>query len=1026
MNKLNRFFKSALVFFALALSFQSWGVPITVNGGVFHEDFEVATHLHTPLPNATHNTNLSTYISSGSECYRKPTFTYNSLEPSTRFKRAGTRSIRVENHGDVVSQDFTNTNFCKNDEPKSRTHFAITNVAGINIPGTFESMQGMGEGRWLGFSVYIPSDEGTINTWWNAKDSKGDPEYSNIFQFMGKSGTTDMSPELFVKLGNGGDVIFQNYYRASTDAKELVKNRATGKMYKDKWNDVVVFFKRGANNNGVLKIWINDVKYFDQSNFTNAIYNFPMADLHFGHYFGSYITNPDGSRTATGRRNQTYVLYFDALRVATEEAGSFAVVDPKTYDDPNPPVCPSADPRCPPVNPPLESSITAVNDGAAITQNQPQVNFDAVTTGGNAAYLACMFNNNAADERSVVWNTTTNTTGYFGAGNVNQYTSTTAELKCFYEAYLTPIAANGSWATQGVDVTEYSGNAFGYTSGLTITKNAGGSNRLVTKGDGTLLYGAVPVWTPAAGYEVEFDIVFPTTTALNQAEDYILDSNGTGGVLKPGILLDDATNTIVFQAQTGRTLTMDGVAVTSGVTLFPTDGVPRHMKMVGTSGLELRRILRRYTAVSYGKSTVYNLSLKDLSNSSNNSFYALNEDSTTAVIVDTGIRAANGTWYNRGAEDVITLGTGASNPAFAYKILGASHAFSGVATDRMALDITYSCTSVPNCSNLYLAVVDSSGDRRNVLKGTAGALTADTLNGGFGTSKNIKNWTVDAAAGVYRARTEFRIGSEGYSNNYSVYAGMLDGVTSQAFTIHSIIPHKNYVTKSSTFSVTLDSGDTDNPDLSNCAMNMILDPIVNDGLTYRATISCDTDELGGDAFAMITTTNTAPNAAAIEAATGAAWAGQAPVDSSTITFESGGWSYQNLWGWLIQKDEAGLVSSVQAVSFSTGLPPGTVKRIKFSNANTRLRKLDGTVYSGPLDYFVLLGNDPRTPGPKTELVYIDNPTITGGLPNFTEADVLCETCTGSINALEPGQYWYSARSLDGTLKAVNRINVVAE
>jgi len=934
---------------------------------------------------------------------------YDSWRSSTTYKKSGSKSIRNELNGMKKNLE------CGGTEEKSRQSVHV----GADIQKLYVYANGQvpnrtnhGDERWFGISYYYPSNEGTIGSWW------GKDKYVNILQFM-SSGNLDSPyqfiPEIFISLGGNGNVRVQNYYSVllpkATDKKVVTTN--IGRFTKDAWNDIVIHYKRNWTSAGSLTVWVNGVKAMERLNTPVAVRSAPSGYFDFGQYF-AYTSTP-----SDGYRNEIYVQYLDNLKVG-DHTSSYNEVNPSSGGAPVTPTCPG-DPGCPIAPTEVSSSITGVNGGAAITQNQFPVNFTASVT-GNAAYLACRLNN-SADERSVVWNTTTNAGGYFSAGNINAFTSTTAALQCFYESYLPPIAANSSWAAEGVANTDYSGSAFGYTSGLTVTKSAGGTSRLVTKGDKTL-YATVPVWAPTAGYEIEFDVIFPTSTTLGQTTDYILDSWNTGSGLKPDIHLRDSDDTIVFQSQTGRTLTMNGVAVTSGVTTYPTDGVPRKMKMVGTNGAQVHRILRRYTDVNQGSSTVYNLSLKDLTNSSNNSFYVLNEAFGSNTIIDTGARGANGQWFGRGAEDVISLGGGAaSNPAYAYRNLGATHAFSGVAGDRMALDFTYSCTSTPNCSNLYFAVVDSSGDRRNIFKGTAGSLTADTLNGGFGTNKSTKNWTVDATAGVYRARIEFKVGAEGYSNNYSLYAGSLNGVAGQAFTIHSVIPHKNYVTKSSTYSVklALDNVDTTPPDQPQCSMTSIRDDNAEAGSAYTARVTCTTNEVGGTDYVMITTTNTAPNQAAVKAGTGAAAAGQSPADDTTIYFEAGGFDYQNLWAWAVRCDDA-TTPNCSTIGSATFTKPAGTKKIKFGTPAVGRLKVGSAFYSGTFDSLKIYTAFPWVTE-TAPLIVIDDPAFVSGMATFVEADATA----GSINSLVPAtNYYFVAYDTDGNPFSAGEFQITVE
>jgi len=345
--------------------------------------------------------------------------------------------------------------------------------------------------------------------------------------------------------------------------------------------------------------------------------------------------------------------------------------------------------------------------------------------------------------------------------------------------------------------------------------------------------------------------------------------------------------------------------------------------------------------------------------------------------------------------------------------------------DKMRFDFTYS-PQVGSENGLYFAIVDYDENKGITAEGTAGALTAGTYSGGgFGTGVVVRNDNL--GEGVYRARIKFGA-SKTTPQTYKLYVGSKGaanayGASGHEVVLHEVIVRKNYTTKTATKQVALSVTDIDNPDLSGCAMPVALDPQSG---TYTATLSCNTTEIGGTAYAMITATNTAPNAAAVIAKTGAIWSAEDEVTRTAISLEAGGLAYQDLWGWIVHKDAAGNNSAVASMFFDDGVGAGQAKRIKFANAATRLRTLDGSTYTGVLDYFLLTDRDPRLPGAKQDLVYIDNPTVTGGVVNFTEADTLCGTCSGSINALPLGQYWYSARSADGTVKSVYQISVVAE
>ncbi len=101
-------------------------------------------------------------------------------------------------------------------------------------------------------------------------------------------------------------------------------------------------------------------------------------------------------------------------------------------------------------------------------------------------------------------------------------------------------------------------------------------------------------------------------------------------------------------------------------------------------------------------------------------------------------------------------------------------------------------------------------------------------------------------------------------------------------------------------------------------------------------------------------------------------------------------------------------------------------RIKFENEKLLIR-LNGIPYTGILEYFILWNKDPRTSGVSTELVKLVNKTVTNGVLDFGQEDLDdCPLCTGSINDLVAGNYYYSLRSADGVLNSVYPIQAIED
>lgn len=346
-----------------------------------------------------------------------------------------------------------------------------------------------------------------------------------------------------------------------------------------------------------------------------------------------------------------------------------------------------------------------------------------------------------------------------------------------------------------------------------------------------------------------------------------------------------------------------------------------------------------------------------------------------------------------------------------------------VSGNRCRFDFTYYVDDLYK-NDLYFHIGDAVVDNRIRLVGTAGNLTLGTaINAGFGTNVQIANRT--AGNGVYRASIWWTVNQA--TQTYKIRAGWSNSVpVNSEMILLDVVGRKNWTTTVLDYPVALSLGnvDTTPPTVGPCTIINALDPQPGVSPTpYRATVTCGTTELGGDYFIMLKDTNVAPaNNDAVIAGTGALRFATGEVSELAFSAEFSGLAYQDLWAYAVHRDAATNKSTVATATFDDGVT--YVKRIKFLNSATRLRTRNGAVFGGSLDYFTLHPTDPRLPGPKTDLVLIDNPTITAGIPNFTEADTQCGTCSGSINALPLGQYWYSARSTDGTIKAVNTINIV--
>lgn len=327
-----------------------------------------------------------------------------------------------------------------------------------------------------------------------------------------------------------------------------------------------------------------------------------------------------------------------------------------------------------------------------------------------------------------------------------------------------------------------------------------------------------------------------------------------------------------------------------------------------------------------------------------------------------------------------------------------NEALNGTTNDNIDFEFTYSCES-GHCDNLNFTIGDKAVDNRLQATGSAGSLDYLVFASGFGSGITVTNRTL--GEGVYRVIVSF---TETAFREYKPRFGSKSGFDGQKVTLHSLAFRKNAVTESVNYPVIvqLDNVDNDNPDLSNCSLSLAIE---TNSDTYEAGIKCDTNELGGTANAVIKTTNSPPaDAAAVQAATGAAWAGQAGVNSSPITFEAGGFSYQDLWAWVVQCDAADNCSDVSAMSFDA-----QAKTLLLGTADS-LIKHGGVAVTDTIDTVVVWDGNPVIGPSKNILAEFENVSVTNGIKSLTEADL--KAGSPSLNSLSSGNYWVTTTRIN--------------
>lgn len=153
------------------------------------------------------------------------------------------------------------------------------------------------------------------------------------------------------------------------------------------------------------------------------------------------------------------------------------------------------------------------------------------------------------------------------------------------------------------------------------------SNKKISPGNGTNQYGTIPTWTVTAGpYEIEFDVVFPTTTvgSIKVFFDSADANNRTFFYLS-------ATGALRFSGAT--TMYVDGVAAADNSVSQPLDGAVHHIKLVNTGTVTVQNIGKKYDNTYYYTGAMFNLRLTDVNNSANSRFYPMDSLKSDDVAV---------------------------------------------------------------------------------------------------------------------------------------------------------------------------------------------------------------------------------------------------------------------------------------------------------------------------------------------------------------------------------------------------------
>jgi len=198
---------------------------------------------------------------------------YNSFERSTKYKRNGTHSLRIEDRtadrNQICAVKSCRTQPDQNGNPgvsRSELEFAAPadrsfngdwTVAGAVVTGA--GYVARNEEVWFGTSYYFPSNEGTHNgNWWNL-----DKRFmiGQLFA-MGHSATPEVETVFSNKRLGGIDL--QSRYSLNPTGETPWYSNPTKQtvIAADQWNDFVYHWKRSANETGFLTVWLNGTQIY--------------------------------------------------------------------------------------------------------------------------------------------------------------------------------------------------------------------------------------------------------------------------------------------------------------------------------------------------------------------------------------------------------------------------------------------------------------------------------------------------------------------------------------------------------------------------------------------------------------------------------------------------------------------------------------------------------------------------------------------------------------------------------------------
>ena len=284
----------------------------------------------------------------------------------------------------------------------------------------------LGAETWLGYSVFIPSDE-----------------YPNL------TGTT----MTITQFHGGSEQTVPFSFRITTDGTFDLLMRAANKLWvgppvvHNKWYDVVIHTKWSTTPSGLAQIWIDGDQFVDYTGKTTEDTSDGFVFLKYGMYCPQWRREPP---------TEDKTLYFDEWRFG-KDTSSYSEVDPAQGSAPE-------DPEDPPTPPPSGTGIIVVRkkytNSPTNTTSIPLT--DTEITGTPAAGL--VFSNAAGLARLGI-GAIVGSTIYSGAIASRDGSTTLSARRYTSNASLVQMGANGTST-----IEQEAAGTLG-TGGLTITKS---------------------------------------------------------------------------------------------------------------------------------------------------------------------------------------------------------------------------------------------------------------------------------------------------------------------------------------------------------------------------------------------------------------------------------------------------------------------------------------------------------------------------------------------------------------------------